>query len=221
MSDNDIQDEKSFGEPPDDDDLEHFGRPIEMRPANFVPTSSEHGPAFVAEYRQSGPMPATFTMTARCGDMSPEIQEHLRQTLSTVRMGHALLDPRRAPTDEEVSRLDRADLPETSASELEVVFELAWKEDPGDGVTTWGFKVDPTIRDTINQAARHHYRTLTGGAVRSRIRVQTGRAALRGPFADAEAVAPNYSATRTARNFYVYSLTPTSTYTIYGLVRSV
>jgi hypothetical protein len=221
MRDNSTQDDRSFGKPPEEDDLEYFGRAIEMRPANFAPAFSEHGPVFLAEYRQSGPVPATFTMTARCGDMSREIQEDLREMLSTVQMGHALLDPRRGLTDEEVSQLDRSELSEPSESELEVIFELAWKKDPGDGLTPWAFKVDPITRTIYGRAARHRYRTLTGGAVRCRIWVEKGQAALHAAGYGAAAAPPNYSGDRSGRDFYVSGLTSTSTYTIYGLVRSM
>jgi hypothetical protein len=217
MSDNKMSDNN----PPDEDVKKYFGTPIEMRPAHFVPASSEHGPVFLAEYRQSGPPPATFTITARSGDMSPKIQADLRRILSTVQIGFALLDPGQGLTEEEVAQLDRPDQSGTPAPELDVVFELAWKEDPGDGVRPWAFIVDPITRWITGQAARHHYHTLTGDAVRCRIWVSVGRAALQRT-GSADAVAPpNYSANRTARNVYVDGLARDSKYTIYGRVYRV
>src|SRR4051812_18892122 len=128
MSDND---------PPYEDVEEYFGTPIEMRPAHFVLASSEDGPVFVAEYMQSEPRRATFTVTARSGDMSPEIQADLRRILSTVQIGFALLDPEQDLTKEDVAQLDRPDQSGIPAQEHDVEFKLAWKEDPRDGVTPW------------------------------------------------------------------------------------
>jgi len=208
----------SENNPPDEDVEEYLGTPIEMRPANLVPASSEHGPVFLAEYIKSGPQPATFTITARSGDMSPEIQADLRRILSTVQIGFALLDPGQGLTEEEVSQLDRPDQSGTPAPELDVDFELAWKEAPGDGVTPWAFNITTTI---TGPAAPHHYHTLTGGAVTCRIWVLSGRAALQAPgFPDAVAP-PNPSAARTARDVYVDGRAPVSRYRIYGRVRRV
>jgi hypothetical protein len=206
----------SENNPPDKDVEEYFGTPIEMRPANLVPAASEHGPVFLGEYRHSGPPPATFTITARSGDMSPKVQADLRRILGDVQIGFALLDPGQGLTEEEVAQLDRPDQSGTPAQERDVDFELAWKEDPGDGVTPWAF----TIRRTITgQAAPHHYHTVTGGAVMCRISVSSGRAALLAAgFAPAVAP-PNPSAARTARDVYVDGLARESTYTIYGSVR--
>ena len=210
----------SDNNPPDEDVEEYFGTPIEMRPAHFVPASSEHGPVFLAEYRQSGPPPATFTITARSGDMSPKIQADLRRILSTVQIGFALLDPRQGLTEKEVAQLDRPDQSGTPAPELDVDFELAWKEDPRDGVTPWAFIVDPITRTITGRAARHHYHTLTGGAVRCRIWVSGGQVGLQASgYADAVAP-PNYSANRTARDVYVDGRARESRYTIQGRVRS-
>jgi hypothetical protein len=208
----------SENNPPDEDVGEYFGTPIEMRPANLVPASSEHGPVFLAVHRQSGPRPATFTITARSGDMSPEIQADLREILSTVQIGFALLDPGQGIPEKEVAQLDRPDQSGTPAPELDVDFELAWKEDPDDGVTPWAFTITGTI---TGQAAPHHYHTLTGGAVTCRIWVLSGRAALQAPgYADAVAP-PNPSAARTARDVYVDGRAPVSRYTIQGRVRRV
>ena len=209
----------SENNPPDEDVEEYFGTPIEMRPAHFVTASSEHGPVFLAEYRQSGPPPATFTITARSGDMSPKIQADLRRILSTVQIGFALLDPGHGLTEEEVAQLDRPDQSGTPAPELDVDFELAWKEDPGDGVTPWAFIVDPITRTITGAAAPHHYHTLTGGAVRCRIWVSVGQAGLRAAgLADAVAP-PNYSADRIARDLYVDGRARDSRYSIFGRVK--
>jgi len=227
-SDNNSPD--SDNNPPDEGVLEYFGTPIEKRPAHFVPASSEHGPVFLAEYRQSGPPPATFTITARSGDMSPEIQADLRRILSTVQIGFALLDPGQGLTEEEVAQLDRPDQSGTPAQKeeevppakkLEVDFELAWKEDPGDGVTPWAFIVDPITATITGQAAPHHYHTVTGGAVRCRIWVSKGQAGLLAAGFAAAKAPPNYSANRTARDVYVDGLALNSTYTIQGWVKYV
>jgi hypothetical protein len=212
--------------PRDEDVEEYFGRPIEMRPARFELTDSEDGSVFRAEYIQSGPPPATFTIIARCGDMSPEIQADLKKILSTVQIGFALLDPEQGLTEEEIAQLDRPDQSGTPAPkldvDLDVDFELAWKEDPRDGETPWAFIVDPITKRITGKEARHHYHTLTGGAVKCRIRVSKGgkAALLAGRFKPAEAP-PNYSENRTAYDLYVDGLKANSTYTIDGRVKYV
>jgi hypothetical protein len=81
--------------------------------------------------------------------------------------------------------------------------------------------VDPITKPITGKEARHHYHTVTGGAVRCRIRVSVGEAALlAGRFKPAVAP-PNYSANRTAYDLYVDGLKANSTYTIYGRVRYV
>ena len=150
----------------------------------------------------------------------PKIQADLRRILSTVQIGFALLDPRQGLTEKEVAQLDRPDQSGTPAPELDVDFELAWKEDPRDGVTPWAFIVDPITRTITGRAARHHYHTLTGGAVRCRIWVSGGQVGLQASgYADAVAP-PNYSANRTARDVYVDGRARESRYTIQGRVRS-
>jgi len=222
----------SDNNPPDESVEEYFGTLPEMRPAHFVPASSEHGPVFLAEYRQSGPPPATFTITARSGDMSPKIQADLRRILSTVQIGFALLDPGQGLTEEEVAQLDRPDQSGTPAQKeeeeevppakkLEVDFELAWKEDPGDGVRPWAFIVDPITRWITGQAAYHHYHTLTGDAVRCRIWVSVGQAGLLAAGYATTVAPPNYSANRTRRDVYVDGRARDSKYTIYGRVYRV
>jgi hypothetical protein len=205
--------------PPDGDVEKYFGRAIQMRMAHFVLTASKEGPVFLAEYRQSDQRPATFTVTARCGDMSPEIQADLKEILSTVRFGFALLGPEQGITKEEIAQLDPPDQSEIPAQDLEVDLELAWKEDPRDGVTPWAFIVDPITRTITGQAARHHYHTLLKDPVRCRIWVSVGEAGLlAGRFKPAVAP-PNYSANRLAYDLYVDGLKANSTYTIYGRVK--
>jgi hypothetical protein len=218
----------SDNNPPDEDVEEYFGTPIETRPAHFVPASSEHGPVFLAEYRQSGPPPATFTITARSGDMSPKIQADLRRILSTVQIGFALLDPEHGLTEEDLAQLDRPDQSGAPAQEeeevppakkLEVDFELAWKEDPRDGVTPWAFIVDPITATITGLAAYHHYHTLTGYAVKCRIWVSAGSAGLLAAGLATTVAPPNYSADRTKRDLYVDGrVLRLTTYTIYGRV---
>jgi hypothetical protein len=212
MSDND---------PPYEDVEEYFGTPIEMRPAHFVLASSEDGPVFVAEYMQSEPRRATFTVTARSGDMSPEIQADLRRILSTVQIGFALLDPEQDLTKEDVAQLDRPDQSGIPAQEHDVEFKLAWKEDPRDGVTPWAFIVDPITRTITGQAARHHYHTVTGGAVKCRIWVSVGQAALLAAGYGTAVAPPNYSANRTARDVYVDGRARNSAYIAFGRVKYV
>jgi len=234
MSDNNPPDEdveEYFGTPPDEDVEEYFGTPIEMRPAHFKPASSEHGPVFLAVYRQRHPRQATFTITARCGDMSPKIQADLRRILSTVQIGFALLDPERL-TEEEVAQLDRPDQSGTPAQKEEeevppakkpeVDFAVAWQEDPRDGVTPWGFIVDPITATIAGQAAPHHYHTLTGDAVRGRIWVSAGSAGLLAAGFATTVAPPNYSANRTKRDLYVDGrVNRLTTYTIHARVYRV